>query len=209
MFKDNNRTIKWTELQKHSTNTDCWILIDGIVYNVTTYLAEHPGGDDILLKYGGKDATQRFKSIGHTDYAISIRDQRKVGMIEQGEQPTEYQEWIKKQEVLQNDITWDELEKHNKQDSLWMVIDEYVYDLTKYQNQHPGGSKILITNSGKDASQQFQEAKHPESVKELRKEFIVGKIKGVNPKHIKNQGHIHYFYIIGIIVIIGGYYLYN
>ncbi len=41
---------------------------------MTTYLAEHPGGDDILLKYAGKDATKRFKSVGHTDYAISLRD---------------------------------------------------------------------------------------------------------------------------------------
>jgi cytochrome b involved in lipid metabolism len=74
------------------------VLIEGKVYDVTTYLAEHPGGDDILLRFSGKDATKIFKSInnsGHTEYAISIRDQRLVGTIESGAPPKEYLEFIK------------------------------------------------------------------------------------------------------------------
>lgn len=27
---------------------------------------------------------------------------------------------------------------HNKADSLWVIIDEDVYDLTKFQDEHPG-----------------------------------------------------------------------
>jgi cytochrome b involved in lipid metabolism len=27
---------------------------------------------------------------------------------------------------------------HNKPDNLWVVIDEGVYDLTKFQDEHPG-----------------------------------------------------------------------
>jgi len=43
-------------------------------YDVTTYLAEHPGGDDILIKYAGMDATKKFEDIKHTPYARSLRD---------------------------------------------------------------------------------------------------------------------------------------
>lgn len=27
---------------------------------------------------------------------------------------------------------------HNKADSLWIIVDEDVYDLTKFQDEHPG-----------------------------------------------------------------------
>lgn len=34
----------------------------------------------------------------------------------------------------------DEVSSHNKSDSLWVVIDEDVYDLSKFQDEHPGES---------------------------------------------------------------------
>lgn len=37
-------------------------------------------------------------------------------------------------------ISKDQLASHNKSDSLWIVIDEDVYDLTKFQDDHPGKS---------------------------------------------------------------------
>lgn len=48
-----DKVITWTELMKHTKSSDLWILIDGVVYDVGTYLAEHPGGDDILMLHGG------------------------------------------------------------------------------------------------------------------------------------------------------------
>ncbi|CAN5155505.1 hypothetical protein BH09PAT2_BH09PAT2_04110 [soil metagenome] len=47
----------------HSQGTDCWIAIEGKVYNVTQYIADkkHPGGDYILLGCG-KDATTLFNN---------------------------------------------------------------------------------------------------------------------------------------------------
>lgn len=48
-------------LQKHNTKDDCWCVINGKVYCLTSYLDFHPGGVDILLKNcAGKDATIMF-----------------------------------------------------------------------------------------------------------------------------------------------------
>ena len=33
---------------------------------------------------------------------------------------------------------------HNKPDSLWVIVDEDVYDLTKFQDEHPGGKKSRL-----------------------------------------------------------------
>lgn len=76
------RVISWDEYAKHTNNLDCWLLIDGKVYDTTTFLAEHPGGDEILLKYSGLDASKPFNLQNHSPYAVSIRDSRVVGTIE-------------------------------------------------------------------------------------------------------------------------------
>ena len=32
---------------------------------------------------------------------------------------------------------------HNKADNLYIIVDEDVYDLTKFQDDHPGGKKSM------------------------------------------------------------------
>jgi cytochrome b involved in lipid metabolism len=51
-----------TELAQHASSADCWMAIDGTVYNVTQFISKHPGGKAIL-KGCGKDATQMFNSV--------------------------------------------------------------------------------------------------------------------------------------------------
>ena len=66
------REITEEELAKHSTEEDCWIVIHDLVFDVTGFLGEHPGGGDVMLPYAGKDCTQEFEDIAHSD---ASRDQ--------------------------------------------------------------------------------------------------------------------------------------
>ncbi|OGK62572.1 hypothetical protein A2334_03655 [Candidatus Roizmanbacteria bacterium RIFOXYB2_FULL_38_10] len=50
------------ELHMHNMRSDCWIALEGHIYNVSTYFGSHPGGDQELEKYCGKDATQAFQT---------------------------------------------------------------------------------------------------------------------------------------------------
>ena len=36
------------EVAKHDNEDDCWMVINGKVYDVTDYIDDHPGGDVIL-----------------------------------------------------------------------------------------------------------------------------------------------------------------
>jgi len=51
------------EVQKHTANTDCWVVVHGIVINATSFLADHPGGEQIILGKAGTDASKMFKMI--------------------------------------------------------------------------------------------------------------------------------------------------
>jgi len=51
-----------SELSTHNTKSDCWLAIGGHIYDVTTYFGSHPGGDGVILKYCGTDATGPFQS---------------------------------------------------------------------------------------------------------------------------------------------------
>ena len=52
--------IPMTEVAKHNSKTDCWVVVDGQVLDVTSFLSEHPGGELAILTFAGKDATEEF-----------------------------------------------------------------------------------------------------------------------------------------------------
>ncbi|KAM3504093.1 hypothetical protein MY11210_008480 [Beauveria gryllotalpidicola] len=52
-------------------------------------------------------------------------------------------------------FTVSDVATHNKADNLYIIVDGDVYDVTKFQDDHPGGKKILQRVGGKDASKQF------------------------------------------------------
>lgn len=47
------------QLKKHRSVDDAWISVQGIVYDMTEYVAKHPGGK-IIMDGAGKDATALF-----------------------------------------------------------------------------------------------------------------------------------------------------
>lgn len=51
------------EIRKHATAKNCWVVIHGQAYDITNFLPEHPGGQAIILKYAGADATEAYDPI--------------------------------------------------------------------------------------------------------------------------------------------------
>ncbi|KAF3457672.1 hypothetical protein FNV43_RR02330 [Rhamnella rubrinervis] len=52
------------------------------VYEVTKFLEDHPGGDEVLLSATGKDATDDFEDVGHSDNARDMMKEYYVGEID-------------------------------------------------------------------------------------------------------------------------------
>ena len=56
--------LTMAEISKHNSASDCWLLISGKVYNVTTFIPMHPGGESTIITYCGQDATVAFDTKG-------------------------------------------------------------------------------------------------------------------------------------------------
>ncbi|XP_012538067.1 cytochrome b5 [Monomorium pharaonis] len=78
-------TYTFDEVARHNNATDLWIVIHNVVYNVTTFLKEHPGGESMLLSVAGQDATERFEGNGHSHDAVILRENYKIGQLAEGE----------------------------------------------------------------------------------------------------------------------------
>jgi len=51
------------EVAKHNTKSDCWVAVNGLVADVSSFLNDHPGGETILVTQAGKDVSKMFKMI--------------------------------------------------------------------------------------------------------------------------------------------------
>ncbi|KAA1466469.1 cytochrome b5 [Dentipellis sp. KUC8613] len=76
------KTITYAQLLEHNKKDNLWALIHGKVYDVTKFLDEHPGGDEVILSEAGKDATEAFEDVGHSDEARELLPGMLVGEFE-------------------------------------------------------------------------------------------------------------------------------
>ena len=68
-FKVPEKTFSMEEVAKHNKKDDLWIVVKGVVLDVTNWLDEHPGGPQALFSHMGKDASEEFEML-HDDEVI-------------------------------------------------------------------------------------------------------------------------------------------
>lgn len=69
------------EVALHNKRTDCWIIIKDKVYDVTSYVEEHPGGDAILV-HAGDDSTEGFYGPQHATRVFDMIDDFYIGDLQ-------------------------------------------------------------------------------------------------------------------------------
>jgi flavocytochrome c len=57
------------EVAKHNKKEDLWVVVKGVVLDLTNWLDDHPGGPQALLNFMGRDATEEFEML-HDDEVI-------------------------------------------------------------------------------------------------------------------------------------------
>ncbi|RZC33114.1 cytochrome b5 [Asbolus verrucosus] len=75
----------FADVKKHNDNQSTWIVIHNNVYDVTAFLNEHPGGEEVLLEQAGKDGSEAFEDVGHSTDARELMKKYKIGEIIESE----------------------------------------------------------------------------------------------------------------------------
>jgi cytochrome b involved in lipid metabolism len=87
--------LNMSEISNHSSQSDCWLLISGKVYDITSYFGSHPGGNGTMAATCGSDATYAYMTKdpnatnssggrgGHSSNAKSLLDDYYLGNLNQ------------------------------------------------------------------------------------------------------------------------------
>merc|ERR1712066_1085141 len=73
------------EVAKHTTKSDCWVVVSNQVLDVTKFLGEHPGGELAILTFAGKDATEEFNMIHPPDVIGKYAPDAIIGVLGGGD----------------------------------------------------------------------------------------------------------------------------
>lgn len=69
------------EVAEHKSNDSCWVIIHDKVYDVSKFLNEHPGGEEVLLEQAGQVATEAFEDVGHSTDAREMMAEYLIGEL--------------------------------------------------------------------------------------------------------------------------------
>lgn len=80
-----DKVIRSIELAKHAQQKDCWMAINRNVYDLSTYLPQHPSPPDVIVPWCGKEATQAYvtktKGRPHSPYADDLLAKYRIGVL--------------------------------------------------------------------------------------------------------------------------------
>ena len=80
----------------------------------------------------------------------------------------------------------EEVEKHKSPSgddkSIWIIIHDKVYDLTKFLDEHPGGEEILVEHAGQDSTEPFEDVGHSTDARDMMKEYCIGELREEDKK---------------------------
>lgn len=77
-------TILTDDVKSRNTTKSCYVTRGTKVYDVTTFLEDHPGGADLIVDYGGKDVAEIMGdeiSHSHSESAYEMLDECLIGFI--------------------------------------------------------------------------------------------------------------------------------
>ena len=134
---------------------------DYLRFEHPTQPALMPGGWMERVKKAGGDLTNGHwgeKLAGEEEQAVVHHQAKEIPMTKAG---------------LKNEITIDELRKHDTEHDPWFVINGEVYSGLAFLKDHPGGAQSIIGAAGLDTSDEFM-AIHSETAKGMMPSYHLG-----------------------------------
>ncbi|CAH0021191.1 unnamed protein product [Clonostachys rhizophaga] len=94
---------------------------------------------------------------------------------------------------MRKSYDWADISNHSKPEDLFLVIEGKVYDVTRFQHEHPctaetvhadppvwvrsGGDEFLVDQGGQDVTELFNDAGHSDEARAILKTLVIGEVK--------------------------------
>ncbi len=156
-------------VKKHGSTGDCWTIVNSSVYDVTAWIAKHPGGPGVIQAMCGVDAGAAFtgKHSGSATAKAALASY-KIGALSGTSAPPK----------VINKLTLAGVQTHNTSANCWSIVNGNIYNLTAWINRHPGGPGVIQGMCGADASAAFtaQHGNGGEAAPELAR-YLLGPLQ--------------------------------
>eukprot|EP00818_Percolomonas_sp_WS_P002568 CAMPEP_0117442368 /NCGR_PEP_ID=MMETSP0759-20121206/4113_1 /TAXON_ID=63605 /ORGANISM="Percolomonas cosmopolitus, Strain WS" /LENGTH=269 /DNA_ID=CAMNT_0005234249 /DNA_START=170 /DNA_END=979 /DNA_ORIENTATION=+ len=96
------KVISRKEVAQHNDETNCWVIIDNFVYDLTPFIPRHPGGMSVLKARAGQDCTMGFHGFQHPENAYTNLKDYLIGRLPK----EEFVRWIDESDVSEHRDEW-------------------------------------------------------------------------------------------------------
>lgn len=79
-------------------------------------------------------------------------------------------------------LTAEEVEQHNTDKSAWIIMNDKVYDVSKFLSEHPGGEKVILDLAGQDATEAFDDVGHSSDARQMADDYLIGHLPSKEKK---------------------------
>lgn len=76
-----DKIFRMSDVKAHNSVKSTWVVIHNHVYDITKFLEEHPGGEEVLLEQAGQDSSESFEDVGHSEDAREMLKQYHIGKL--------------------------------------------------------------------------------------------------------------------------------
>lgn len=77
------RSYSIEDVREHDRETDAWVVIDGKVLDVTSWIPKHPGGPRLIAVFAGNDCSDAFAAF-HFPQTYALLKPYQVGELKGG-----------------------------------------------------------------------------------------------------------------------------
>ena len=184
-----------SQLTAHRQSSDCWLAIQGKIYDVTSYISSHPGGANEIIKYCGQDATQAFSSKDknipqdHSSNAYNLLKNYYLGDLyvaavnnntinanNANTNTTNQPAATNQATTVSYPLTTALVAQHNQANDCWVTAGNNVYNVTSYIRSHPGGQANITRYCGADMAAAYTAQGHSANANQIFASYKIGTI---------------------------------
>lgn len=86
-FQVPEKEFTMEEVAKHNKKDDLWVVVKGVVMDLSNWLDEHPGGPQAIMNFMGRDATEEFEMLHDDEVIPKYAPQQVIGRVK-GQTPS-------------------------------------------------------------------------------------------------------------------------